>query len=87
MNRTESESWCSAGGNALSQLTANGQYCYSIDQYWKARLGGNVPGYVKQAVYDCLKKGIRNHTYTSFRSTRGAATGSNAVQIGGNWYF
>lgn len=87
MNRTESESWCNAGENALSQLTANGQYCYSIDQYWKARLGGNVPGYVKQAVYDCLKKGVRNHTYTSFRSTRGAATGNDAVQIGGNWYF
>ncbi len=87
MNRTESSKWGYEGGNALSQLTAPGQFCYSNDSYWKSRLGGNVPAYVKQAVYDCLKRGIRNHTHTSFRSHYGSNT-PGAVQIGGgNWYF
>ncbi len=87
MNRTESPKWGYEGGNALSQLTAAGQYCYSIDSYWIPRLDGNVPDYVKQAVYDCLNKGIRNHAYTSFRSTRRKTAGADAVQVGGNWYF
>ena len=87
MNRTESKNWNVLGSNALSQLTAPGQYCYSMDDYWRPRLNGNVPNYVKQAVYDCLKKGIRNHPYTSFRSTKGSQTGPDAVQIGGNWFF
>lgn len=87
MNRTESGKWGYEGGNALSQLTAPGQYCYSMDSYWKSRLNGNVPDYVKQAVDDCLRKGIRNHNFTSFRSRKGKTTGANAVQIGGNWFF
>lgn len=87
MNRTESDKWSYEGSNAFAQLTAAGQYCYSMDDYWVPRLNGNVPDYVKQAVDDCLKKGIRNHSYTSFRSTRGKTTGADAVQIGGNWYF
>ena len=87
MNRTESPKWGYEGGNALSQLTADGQYCYSIDSYWIPRLDGNVPDYVKRAVYDCLNKGIRNHAYTSFRSTRRKTAGADAVQVGGNWYF
>ena len=87
MNRTESERWGYCGGDALTQLTAPGQYCYSLDDYWKPRLGGNVPEYVKQAVNDCLVKGIRNHNHTSFRSTKEKTTGNDAVQIGGNWYF
>ena len=88
MNRTESAKWAYCGSNALSQLMAPGQFCYSMDSYWKPRLGGNVPDYVKQAVYDCLTRGIRNHNHTSFRSTKGKVTGPNAVQIGGgNWYF
>ena len=87
MNRTESGKWGYEGGNALSQLTAPGQYCYSMDSYWKSRLNGNVPDYVKQAVDDCLRCGIRNHSFTSFRSRKGKTTGANAVQIGGNWFF
>ena len=82
MSRTESSKWAYCGSNALSQLMAPGQFCYSVDSYWKARLGGNVPDYVKQAVYDCLTGGVRNHTHTSFRSTIGKerAKSSNAVQ-------
>lgn len=87
MNRVESPQWSYEGSNALAQLTAPGQFCYSNDHYWEARLGGNVPDYVKQAVNDCLKKGKRNHSHTSFRSTKGKVTGDDAVQIGGNWYF
>ena len=87
MNRTESDKWGFEGGNALTQLTAPGQYCYSNDSYWIPRLNGNVPDYVKQAVNDCLKRGIRNHNHTSFRSTKGKTTGSDAIQVGGNWYF
>ena len=87
MNRTESPKWGYEGGNALSQLTAAGQYCYSIDNYWIPRLDGNVPDYVKQAVYDCLNCGIRNHRHTSFRSRRQKTAASDAVQVGGNWYF
>ena len=87
MNRTESAQWGRLGGNALAQLTAPGQYCYSMDHYWKKRLNGNVPDYVVRAVSDCLKRGIRNHKYTSFRSKKGNQTGPNAVKIGGNWFF
>lgn len=87
MNRSESPTWSYCGSNALEQLTAPGQYCYSNDTYWQARLNGNVPQYVKQAVSDCLDKGIRNHRYTSFRSQKGSTTGPDAVQIGGNWFF
>ncbi len=87
MNRTESPNWRSLGSTAMQQLTAPGQFCYSMDHYWEARLGGNVPAYVKQAVNDCLEKGIRNHSFTSFRSTKGKVTGPDAVQIGGNWFF
>ncbi|MCC8106072.1 MAG: NlpC/P60 family protein [Clostridiales bacterium] len=84
MNRVDSARWASYGSNAYEQLTAAGQFCYSIDSKWEKYLGGNVPDYVKQAVSDCLDNGIRNHTYTSFRSyyTEGS------VRIGGgNWYF
>ena len=87
MNRTESAKWGFEGSNALLQLTAPGQYCYSNDSYWIPRLNGNVPDYVKKAVDDCLNHGIRNHSHTSFRSTRGKVTGNDAVQVGGNWYF
>lgn len=87
MNRTESANWRYCGNNSLRQLTAPGQYCYSNDDYWRARLNGNVPAYVKQAVNDCLRRGVRNHSFTSFRSKKGSQTGTNAVQIGGNWYF
>ena len=86
-NRTESKRWQFFGRSVLEQLMAPGQYCYSNDDYWRVRLGGNVPGYVKQAVYDCLYRGIRNHPYTCFRSKRGKITGPNAEKIGGNWFF
>ena len=76
------------GTSALEQLTAPGQYCYSanVSPAWmyQRRLNGNVDEFVKQAVSDCLTKGIRNNSFLDFRSTN--ATG-NRVQIGCNWYF
>ena len=76
------------GNTALAQLTADGQYCYSPKvsdpSFWQRRLEGNVPDEVKEAVEDCLTRGIRNNTYLNFRSSN--RTG-NYVQIGSNWYF
>ena len=76
------------GTTALAQLTADGQYCYSPKvsdpSLWQRRLYGNVPDEVKEAVEDCLTKGIRNNTYLNFRSSN--RTGSY-IQIGSNWYF
>lgn len=82
-NRTVSSSWKSRGSDPLSQYKAKGQFCYSIDNYWRRRLNGNYPSYVKQAVQDALN-GKRNHTFLSFRS---ASTGRSGVNIGGNVYF
>ena len=82
-NRTVSSSWKSRGSDPLSQYKAKGQFCYSIDNYWRRRLNGNYPSYVKQAVQDALN-GKRNHTFLSFRS---ASTGVSGTNIGGNVYF
>ena len=77
------------GTTAYEQLTANGQFCYSPQvsdpSLWQARLGGNVPDDVKKAVEDCLKDGMRNHSYLNFRSTQDAS--GERVQIGSNWFF
>ena len=87
MNRVDSSKWSYAGNNALKQLTAPGQFCYSIDNHWRKWLGGNAYDYVKKAVDDCLNKGIRNHGYTSFRSRQGSETGTAGAYVGGNYYF
>ena len=81
-NRTQSSRWKSRGSDPLTQYKAKGQFCYSIDNYWRRRLNGKYPSYVKQAVIDALN-GKRNHNYLSFRSA-GYASG---VKIGGNVYF
>lgn len=76
------------GTDVLSQLTAPSQFAYSPSvsdpSLWQARLNGNVPQYVKQAVSDCLESGVRNHGYLSFRSS---PVGDDSVNIGDNWYF
>ena len=81
-NRAESAKWAKNGSDPLSQYKAPGQFCYSIDSYWKRRLNGNYSDSVKQAVKDALN-GKRNHNYLSFRSA-GYASGE---YIGGNVYF
>jgi len=90
MNRVDSPAWSYCGNNAYEQLTSPSQFCYSIDTNWHRYLNGNVAAHVKQAVDDCLIRGIRNHNYTCFRSTQGNATGLNGEYIpdvGGNYYF
>ena len=81
-NRAESTKWARNGSDPLSQYKAKGQFCYSIDNYWRRRLNGNYASYVKQAVLDALA-GKRNHNYLSFRAA-GYASGE---YIGGNVYF
>ena len=81
-NRAESTKWAKNGADPLSQYKAPGQFCYSIDSYWKRRLNGNYSDSVVQAVKDALN-GKRNHNYLSFRSA-GYASGE---YIGGNVYF
>ena len=82
-NRTVSSKWKNRGSDPLSQYKSKGQFCYSIDNYWRRRLNGNYPSYVKQAVQDALN-GKRNHTFLSFRSASSRVSG---VNIGGNVYF
>lgn len=81
-NRAVSRQWSYLGSDPLSQLTARGQYCYSIDSHWKKYLGGNVNDNVKRAVADALS-GKRNHNCLSFRGYRVAG----GINIGGNYYF
>ncbi len=70
------------GTDPLTEYKRKGQFCYTIDSYWKRRLNGNYASFVSQAVTDALN-GARNHNYYSFRS---AGTHSG-VNIGGNVYF
>lgn len=81
-NRTVSKEWRGLGHDVLSQLTADGQFCYDIDQKHEERLNGNYPYYVREAVLDCLN-GKTNHEYLCFRSYQT----EGSVNIGGNWYF
>lgn len=88
VNRINSSRWSRNGSTIYAQLTAPGQYCYSIDRHWVKYLGGNVPEYVKLAVADAMG-GKTNHPYTSFRSYRASTASQKAsgVTIGGNVYF
>ena len=70
------------GTDPLTEYKKPGQFCYSIDSYWKRRLNGNYSSEVQQAVTDALN-GTRNHSYYSFRA---AGTHSGTL-IGGNVYF
>lgn len=81
-NRAESSKWGYLGSDPLSQLTARGQFCYSIDSYWKKYLNNNVTQNVRDAVADALN-GTRSHQYLSFRGY----VVSGGVNIGGNYYF
>ena len=87
MNRAD-RNYGGYGQSVLAQLTADGQYCYSPKvsdpSLYQRRLGGNVADFVKEAVSDCLTKGVRNHDYLNFRSSN--RTG-RYIRIGDNWYF
>lgn len=83
-NRCLDLAWSAQGGRIYDQLTADGQYCYSIDRNWEKFLNGNVSDSIKKAVSDGLN-GKRNHEHTSFRSY--ATNGAIQVTSDGNWYF
>lgn len=80
MNRVDSGAW--GGSDAVSVLTAPGQFASYLDGYYRQYLGADIPE-VRQAVKDCMENGVRSHSYTSFRSYQT----SGSVNICGNWYF
>lgn len=80
MNRVDSGRW--GGKDAVSVLTAPGQFAGYLDGPYKRYLNGHYPPYVKQAVTDCMTKGIRNHNYQSFR----AGSSYGVWNCGGNSY-
>ena len=82
MNRVDSGRW--GGSDAVSVLTASGQFSGYLDGHYSRYTGGNYPDYVAQAVRDCMEGGIRNHGYERFRA---ASTGVSGENIGGNVYF
>lgn len=82
-NRSLSDKHIWKGADPLSQLTATGQFCYSLDNHWKRYLNGNVYDYVKQAVYNCLYLGKTNHNFLSYRGFEI----EGAVEFDGNFYF
>lgn len=70
------------GSDAISVLTAPGQFASYLDGYYIQYLG-NAPAAVQQAVTDCMEGGIRSHNFLSYRNYQT----SGSVNIGGNWYF
>lgn len=80
MNRVDSGRW--GGHDAVSVLTAPGQFAAYLDGPYKRFLGGKYPDYVKKAVTDCMVGGIRNHHYQSFR----AGSSYGVWNCGGNSY-
>lgn len=80
MNRVDSGRW--GGRDAVSVLKAPGQFAAYLDGPYKRYLGGKYPGYVKQAVIDCMQNGKRNHPYQSFR----AGSSYGVWNCGGNSY-
>ncbi len=90
MNRVKSgkNGWGNFGKNPYSQVTAPGQFTYSIDNLWKRYLHGNVPATTKKAVREGLQ-GKTIHKYYSFRtdSSQARRDHPNGEVIGGNWFF
>ena len=82
INRLNDSRWAWCGDTVMDQITHPWQYCYSIDDYWRKYLGGNVNDSVKEAVLDTLN-GKLAHNYTCFRGYEV----SGAEQIGDNWYW
>lgn len=80
MNRVDAGNW--GGSDALSVLTAPGQFASYLDGYYTQYLGADIPE-VRAAVTDCMDGGLRSHPYTSFRSYET----DGSVNICGNWYF
>lgn len=79
MNRGDTGRW--GGRNCVAVLKSPGQFEAYLSGAYKKYLNGRYPAHVKQAVEDCMLKGIRNHSYQSFHA------GSSPPSFGGNHYY
>ena len=76
------DKWSWAGETIIEQITYPQQYCYSLDDYWKQYLDGNVPDTVKNAVKSVIEFGPV-HDYDCFRGYYL----EDCEQVADNWYF
>ena len=76
------DKWSWAGETIIDQITYPQQYCYSLDDYWKQYLDGNVPDEVKNAVKSVIEFGPV-HDYDCFRGYYL----EDCEQVADNWYF
>ena len=76
------DKWSWAGETIIDQITYPQQYCYSLDDYWKQYLNGNVPDTVKNAVKSVIEFGPV-HNYDCFRGYYL----EDCEQVADNWYF
>ena len=76
------DKWSWAGETIIDQITYPQQYCYSLDDYWKQYLDGNVPDTVKNAVKSVIEFGPV-HNYDCFRGYYL----EDCEQVADNWYF
>lgn len=76
------DKWSWAGTTIIDQITYPQQYCYSLDDYWKQYLDGNVPDTVKNAVKSVIEFGPV-HDYDCFRGYYL----EDCEQVADNWYF
>lgn len=76
------DKWSWAGETIIDQITYPQQYCYSLDDYWRQYLDGNVPDTVKNAVKSVIEFGPV-HDYDCFRGYYL----EDCEQVADNWYF
>ena len=81
MNRVDSGRW--GGTDAVSVLTAPGQFSSYLDGYYQQYMGSPLPE-VRRAIADCMEGGVRSHPYERFRAYE---TPGSVCIAGGNWYF
>lgn len=71
------------GSDAISVLTAPGQFASYVDGSYVHYTNKKYPDSVKHAVIDCMQNGIRSHNFLNYRNYET----SGSINIGGNWYF
>lgn len=102
MNRAD-VNYGNYGTTAYEQCVAHGEWSWNISghsawrQYCIDRMHGGfggIPDYTRQAVYDCLYSGIRNHQFYNMYSTWDKCqahypygTLTNYFQSGGNCFY
>ena len=102
MNRAD-VNYGNYGTSAYEQCVAHGEWSWNMNghsewrQYCIDRMSGGfggIPDYTRQAVYDCLYSGIRNHQFYNMYSTWEKCqahypygTLTNYFQSGGNCFY